>query len=60
MLEAITMILALAVFAAMVAAVIGVVIGFRRKQWRLAIIAGSAFGGGFVIFAIFSGLPRFW
>lgn len=55
MLEAISVILAMAMLAAMVAAIVGVVQGFRRKQWRLAIITGSIFGALFIVVTIFMG-----
>ena len=41
MIEAILLIFSLAFIAGLIASIIGIVIGFRRKQWRLAIIASS-------------------
>ncbi|MXY20399.1 MAG: hypothetical protein F4Y49_03585 [Dehalococcoidia bacterium] len=55
MTEAILMILALAVFAGMVASTVTVIIGFKSKRWRPAIISGSALGGLFIVFLIFAG-----
>ena len=56
MLEAISAIVAMAFLCASVAAIIGVIIGFRRKQWKLAIIAGSVTAGLFVVIAILMGV----
>ena len=50
--EAIMLVLLLGIPAALIALIVGVVIGFRRKQWRLALIAGSATGVLFVIFIL--------
>lgn len=55
MLEAISAILAMAFLSASVAAIIGVIIGFRRKRWKLAIIAGSVTAGLFVVIIILMG-----
>ena len=55
MTEAISLILGMAMFVALIAAVVGVTFGFRRKQWRLAVITGSLFGGLFIVFTIFMG-----
>ena len=55
MVEAISVILGMAMLAALVAAIVGVVRGFRTKQWRLAIITGSIFGVLFVVVTVYMG-----
>ena len=55
MIEAIGLILGMAMLAAMIAAIVGVVRGFRRKQWHLAIITGSIFAGLLVLGVLFMG-----
>ena len=55
MLDAILAILVLTILAGAITSIVGIIIGFMRKRWRLAIIAGSTTGVAFVIFGIIAG-----
>ena len=59
MVEALAIVLLLGFLAAFIASIVGVVIGVRRKQWRLAIITGSVSGALFVLFVIAAVLSDF-
>lgn len=56
MVEAIGVILALAVFVAFMAMLVGVVFLVTRKQWKVLAITGPTFGGLFIVFVIFMGV----
>ncbi len=59
MVEALSIILLFGFLAACIASIIGVVIGFRRKEWLLAIITGSATGVLFILFVIAASFADF-
>ena len=52
MLEAVAIVLFLGFLAACIASIVGVVIGLRLKQWRIAWISGAVTGVLFVLFAV--------
>ena len=56
MTEAISALLAFAFLGALVATIVGITIGFIRKRWNVAIIAGSVGGGLFALIILVMGL----